>query len=85
MVLERFCKLGQTVCDPVMRDRAGTALAARRLGCIFFGASETQSSIDRIRVRLARAEDERGEHLANDAIVEGHAVPSPRVEMPRRG
>ena len=76
MVVERFCKLGQVVCDPVMRDRAGTALAARRLGCIFVGASETQSSIDRIRVRLARAEDKRGDHLANDAGAEGQAVPA---------
>ena len=76
MVLERFCRPGQTVCDPVMRDRAATALAARRLGCIFFGASETQSSIDRIRVRLARAEDKRGDYLANDAGAEGQAVPA---------
>jgi hypothetical protein len=76
MVVERFCRPGQTVCDPVMRDRAGTALAARDLGCIFFGASETQSSIDRIRVRLARAEDKRGDHLANDAGAEGQAVPA---------
>ncbi len=85
MVVERFCKPGQTVCDPVMRDRAGTALAARDLGCIFFGASETQSSIDRIRVRLARVEDKRGDHLTNDAGAEGQAVPSPSVEMPRSG
>ncbi len=77
MVLDRFCRPGQTVCDPVMRDRAGTALAARDLGCIFVGASETQSSIDRIRVRLARAEDKRGDHLANDAGAEGgQAVPA---------
>ena len=58
MVLERFCRPGQTVCDPVMLDRAGTALAARRLGCTFVGGSEMQSSIDRIRVRMARAENE---------------------------
>ena len=77
MVVERFCKPGQTVCDPVMRDRPGTALAARRMGCIFVGGSEMQSSIDRIRVRLARAEDKRGDHLANDADAEGQAVPSP--------
>ena len=65
MVLERFCRPGQTVCDPVMLDRAGTALAARRLGCTFVGGSEMQSSIDRIRVRMARAENERGDPLAN--------------------
>ena len=65
MVLERFCRPGQTVCDPVMLDRAGTALAARRLGFTFVGSSEMQSSIDRIRVRMARAENERGDPLAN--------------------
>ena len=63
MLLERFCRPGQTVCDPVMLDRAGTALAARRLGCTFLGASAMQSSIDRIRVRMARAENERGDPL----------------------
>ena len=63
MVLERFCRPGQTVCDLVMLDRAGTALAARRLGCTFLGASEMQSSIDRIRVRMARAENELGDPL----------------------
>ena len=56
LLVERFCRPGQTVCDPIMLDRAGTALAARRLGCAFVGASERQSSIDRIRVRLARAD-----------------------------
>ena len=63
VLLERFCRPGQTVCDPVMLDRAGTALAARRLGCTFLGASEMQSSIDRIRVRMARAENELGDPL----------------------
>ena len=70
MVLERFCRPGQTVCDPVMLDRAGTALAARRLGCTFLGASEMQSSIDRIRVRMARAENERGDPLADGGDTE---------------
>ena len=65
VLLERFVRPGQTVCDPVMLDRAGTALAARRLGCTFLGASEMQSSIDRIRARMARAEDERKDPLAN--------------------
>ena len=65
VLLERFCRPGQAVCDPIMLDRAGTALAARRLGCTFVGGSEMQSSIDRIRVRMARAENERGDPLAN--------------------
>ena len=65
VLLKRFVRPGQTVCDPIMLDRAGTALAARRLGCTFLGASEMQSSIDRIRARMARAEDERKDPLAN--------------------
>ena len=70
MVLERFCRPGQTVCDPVMLDRAGTALAARRLGCTFVGGSEMQSSIDRIRVRLARAENQGRNLLSGDSGAE---------------
>ena len=65
VLLERFVRPGQAVCDPIMLDRAGTALAARRLGCTFVGGSEMLSSIDRIRVRMARAENERGDPLAN--------------------
>ena len=43
VVLERFCRPGQTVCDPVMLDRAGTALAARRLGCTFVGGGSDRN------------------------------------------
>ena len=63
LLVERFAKPGQTVCDPVMLDRAGTALAARRRGCIFVGAEKTQSSIDRIRKRLEDAEGDGYGHL----------------------
>ena len=52
LIVEKFCRPGQTVCDPVMLDRAGTALAARRLGCAFIGATEQQSCGDRILKRL---------------------------------
>ena len=52
MIMEKLCRPGQTVCDPVMLDRAGTALAARRNGCTFIGATEQQPSRDRIRKRL---------------------------------
>ena len=63
LLVERFAKPGETICDPVLLDRAGTALAARRRGCIFVGAEKTPSSIDRIRKRLEDAEgDDRG-HL----------------------
>ena len=59
LLVQRFCRAGNTICDPVMLDRAGTALAARRLGCTFIGATEIQSCSDRIQVRLAQAEKER--------------------------
>lgn len=80
LVIERFCKPGQAVCDPVMRGRASTALAARKLGCTFVGASETQSEVEAIRVRLARA----GDRPAGDADAEGQAIPPPVVGTPSR-
>ena len=52
LLVERFARPGQTVCDPVMLDRAGTGLAARRGGCIFVGSEKTQSCVDRIWKRL---------------------------------
>lgn len=82
MVLDRFCRPGHTVCDPLMLDRAGTALAARKAGCTFVGASEQKSSIDRIRVRLARAGDEPGDHPAVNAEAEGLAAAPPAVGTP---
>ena len=59
LILERFCRPGQVVCDPAMLDRAGTALAARKRGCTFVGAAEERSCRDRVHVRLALAEDHR--------------------------
>ena len=67
LLVERFCRPGQTVCDPVMLDRAGVALAARRLSCAFVGASKIQSCIDGIRIRLAIAEEEWEALLAEDS------------------
>ena len=57
LVLERFCRPGQVVCDPAMLDRASTALAARKLGCNFIGGAKDQACKDRIHARLATAED----------------------------
>ena len=56
MIMEKLCQPGQTVCDPCMLDRAGTALAARQHGCIFIGATERETSVDRIRGRLSAME-----------------------------
>ncbi len=62
LLVEQFAKPGQTLCDPVMLERADTALAARRHGCIFVGADKTQSCVDRILKRLQEAEDDSHEH-----------------------
>ena len=66
LVVERFCRPGQTVCDPWMLDRAGTALASRGLGCTFIGATERPHSRDRIRGRLAQEEDRRDQGMDGD-------------------
>ena len=63
LIVERFCRPGQTVCDPWMLDRAGTALACRGLGCTFIGATERPHSRDRIRVRLAQEDDRRDQGM----------------------
>ena len=52
LIVERFARPGQVVCDPVLLDRSSIALAARRHGCIFIGAGTDQSCINRIRDRL---------------------------------
>ena len=44
--LGRCC--GQVVADPVMLNRAGTALAARKAGCTCIGATEVESCRDHI-------------------------------------
>ncbi len=62
LLVERLVRPGQRVCDPIMLDRAGTALAARRHGCTFIGADKTQSCVDRIRKRLEDAESDSKEH-----------------------
>ena len=55
LVVARFARPGQVVCDPIMLDRSGTALAARELGCSFIGAERNAGCLNRIRARLAVA------------------------------
>ena len=57
LIVEQLVQPGQTICDPVMLDRAGTALAARRYGCIFIGAAEHAYGVVRVQRRLLEAED----------------------------
>ena len=56
LIVRKLCRPGQTICDPIMLDRAGTALGARKQGCTFIGATEHQSCRDRIRGRMMEAE-----------------------------
>ena len=56
-LVRRLARPGQLVCDPVMLERETVALSARRHGCRFVGAAETDSIIRRIMGRLARAEE----------------------------
>ena len=52
LVAERLCRPGGVVCDPIMLDRAGAAVAARGQGCPFIGATEHQSTLGRIWRRV---------------------------------
>ena len=54
MIMERLTQPGQLVCDPLMLDRSDTALAAWSTGHAFIGATESASSLVRIRARLSR-------------------------------
>ena len=52
LILERFARPGQVICDPIMLGRASVALAARKLGCPFIGADSEEASIARVRRTL---------------------------------
>ncbi len=73
LLLERFARPGQAVCDPVMRDRAGTALAARGLGCPFIGAERISSCLARIWKRLEEAEGNEADHDGSGPEVQEEA------------
>ena len=53
LIVQRFTRPGQVVCDPIMLDRAGVGLAALEGGCRFVGAERDQSCVDRVSRRLA--------------------------------
>ena len=54
LIVERFARPGQVVCDPIPLDRASTALATRKHGCYFIGADKDEVNLDRIRRSLMR-------------------------------
>ena len=56
MVVQRFTRPGQVVCDPVLLGRAGTALGALKSGCTFIGAARELSSRDLSQRLISEAE-----------------------------
>ena len=54
LIVERFVRPGQVVCDPWMLDRSGVALGALQHGCFFRGATERPGHVALIRSRLER-------------------------------
>jgi hypothetical protein len=71
LVVERFARPGQVVCDPVMLDRSGTALGAGKLGCTFIGADRTQSCVERV---WNRPQERRGIRSADAQNGPDHPV-----------
>ena len=58
LIVRRFARRGQVVCDPFVLGRGGAAVGAMRHGCNFIGADQDSSCIDRTQSILARAEAE---------------------------
>ena len=56
MLVERFTRPGQVICDPFLLGWRGTALGARRNGCSFIGGERDRSCLDRTRGYLVEAE-----------------------------
>ena len=56
LIVQRFARPGQLICDPMMLGRASALLAARKLGCPFIGADRENSLLAKIRRYLAEAE-----------------------------
>ena len=72
LIVERFVRPGQVVCDPTPLDKASSALAARRHGCYFIGADKDEVNLERIKRSLARDEgDVRSESNLQAVSPEG--------------
>ena len=60
LIVERFVRPGQVVCDPIPLDKASSALAARKHGCYFIGADKDEVNLERIKRSLTRDEGDAG-------------------------
>ena len=56
MIVGRFSRPGQVVCDPCLLGRCGTALGARGNGCAFIGADGDRGCVDRTLRLLSEVE-----------------------------
>ena len=52
LIVSRFTRAGQIICDPFLLDRTETALAAARQERYFIGAWDDPAGVDRVRQRL---------------------------------
>ena len=60
LIVERFARPGQVICNPILLHRAGTALAARKHGCYFIGADQDEVNLSRVRKALTQDEGDVG-------------------------
>ena len=56
MMVDRFARPGQAVCDPFLLGKRATALGARKAGCGFIGADRDEDCIYRTRRFLSESE-----------------------------
>ena len=76
LIVERFVRPGQVVCDPIPLDRASTALAARQHGCCFIGADKDDANLDRIRRSLTRYDGDVGSESNLQAVSPEGPIPA---------
>ena len=75
LIVERFVRPGQVVCDPILLDRASTALAARKHGCCFIGADTNDVNLDRIRRSLTRDDGDGGSESNSQVVSHKSSIP----------
>ena len=68
LIVERFARPGQVVCDPILQGRASTALAARKHGCYFVGADQDEVNLGRIKRSLTRDDVDVGSESTSQAV-----------------
>ena len=53
LIIQRFTRPGQVVCDPILMGRSETALVVLKHGRIFIGGWHDKTDIERVRARVA--------------------------------